>query len=139
VVSEEGDPPVRPAVVQAMLAALDDPDPDRLDDALVLLADASPAELAAASRQHAVNYLDLLVDLGWLRRTKTVMDLDLRTLLALAAVMGEMSAWWPQPILQDRPLGDVLKVIPADVAERVMALLRRGGLLPSDDPELPGL
>lgn len=56
-----------------------------------------------------------------------MLNLSLGHVQALAATLGKLASWWPQPALEDRPLGDVLKVVPAEDAAFVVGLLVWGG------------
>jgi hypothetical protein len=113
---------LRPEIVAALVAR------PRLSgtqqDALL---DANPAELAVAARQVLDDTTRMLVDAGVLRPQHTALDLTLRHVQALAAAYGTLECWWPQPGLQERPLGDVLKVIPEQDTRFVLQLLWWGG------------
>jgi hypothetical protein len=98
---------LRPDVV----AALTRPARFPVDQADALL-DATQAERAVASRVLLAEAAEVLAEAGILRPQHTVLDLSLRQVQALAAVLGKLASWWPQPALEQRPLGDVLKVIP---------------------------
>jgi hypothetical protein len=126
---------LRPDVVAALTR------PARLpaDQADALL-DANQAERAVASRVLLAEAAEVLAEAGILRPQHTVLDLSLRQVQALAAVLGKLASWWPQPALEQRPLGDVLKVIPGQDAAFVVDLLTWGGWLrereaPAVDPE----
>ena len=54
-----------------------------------------------------------------------------RQTTAYDAAMRKLMGWWPHANEQ-RPLGSLLKIIPADVADEVVGLLRRAGF-----PDLP--
>jgi hypothetical protein len=69
----------------------------------------------------------MLVDAGVLRPQQTALDLTLRHVQALTAAYGTLARWWPQPGLQERPLGDLLKVMPEQDARLVLQLLWWGG------------
>ncbi|HZX07202.1 hypothetical protein [Kribbella sp.] len=92
-------------------------------------------ELVAAMRYHAAEAMQALEDAGVVHR-RTVLDVSPRFFIAVAAAWGDLAAWWPQPGLENRPLGDVLKVIPSDTAARVVERLVWGGLLADgNDPD----
>jgi hypothetical protein len=52
--------------------------------------------------------------------------------MVLSAVYGIVAPWWSQPGWWERPLGQLLKVCPTDVAESAMRLLRMVGFLPPE-------
>jgi hypothetical protein len=118
---------LRPETVARLTAAR--PLPQGLVDEVL---DASDAERAAAADVLLERTRAHLEQAGVLRPSIGVMDLRYRTVAALAATLGTVQGVWGQPALQDRPLGDVLKVIGSDHAAWVMAMLRWGGLLPPE-------
>lgn len=97
----------------------------------------TPAEARAVALvlgQRAVESLD---EAGVIRRdNRTVLDVNQRRLMALAAAYETARRWWT-PNDNAKPLGDLLKVMPTEHAEHVVWVLRWGGLLP-DDPEIQG-
>jgi hypothetical protein len=93
------------------------------------LLDATPAERDAASRILLEQTRDMLEQAGLLPAQRSILDIDLRRVTSLAAVYGIVSRWWDQPGYRERPLGDVLKVIPADLADQVHSFLVVGGWL----------
>jgi hypothetical protein len=100
------------------------------DEQLDALLDSTEAERESAARVSRDAAVELLRLAGVLPpRPATVLDLDLRRVVALAAVYHDLQSWWPQPGLEERPLVDLLKVIPR-VAERVVWRLRWAGWLP---------
>jgi hypothetical protein len=117
-------PQVRAEVVQALTRPHGLP-ADRAD----ALLDASAAERALASRVLLDQAAEVLAEAGVIRPGRTVLDCTLREASSLAAALGRLAGWWPQPSLEHRPLGDVLKVVPADEAAAVVDLLVWGGWL----------
>jgi hypothetical protein len=124
---------LRPEVV----AALSEPAhlPATLVDEIL---DATPAEREAA----AVALLDsmgstraALEQPGALRPTISVLDLDHDRLQALASVYALTWRWSGTPGYRQRPLSTMLKVIPVDVAEAAMRLLRAYGFAPPEPAE----
>jgi hypothetical protein len=73
---------------------------------------------------------------GILRPSTSVLDLHHDQVQLVAAVYGLLVSWWAQPGYRDRPLGHMLKVVPADVAEATGQLLRWAGLLAPEVDEL---
>ncbi|TCC01331.1 hypothetical protein [Kribbella soli] len=96
-----------------------------------LLLDTTREEKLAVANAAAAAALARLEEAGVLRQ-RTVLDADLRVFVAMAACWKLLESWWPQPMMQDKPLEQVLQVIPRDVAESVVRLLRQAGLLPAD-------
>jgi hypothetical protein len=47
--------------------------------------------------------------------------------VAYDAAMRLLVRWWPQPGLEDKSLGELLRLIPPDVADEVLDHLRRAG------------
>jgi hypothetical protein len=120
-----------------VMAALTRPARLPADRADALL-DATDSERALASRVLVAEAAEILADAGILRPQHTVLDLSLRQVQALAAVLGKLAGWWPQPALEGRPLGDVLKVVPAEDTAFVVGLLVWGGWIretPSAEPQ----
>jgi hypothetical protein len=113
---------LRPDVIGALTR------PARLTgDPADALLDANPAERTLAARVLLAEAAEVLAEAGILRPQHTVLDLTLRHVQALAAAMGTLANWWPQPALEGRPMGDVLKVIPEQDATFVLHLLTWGG------------
>ena len=118
---------LRPEVVAALS------EPQQLSAELVdQVLEASDQERAVAAAQLLDQTRQFLEDAGVLRPSVGVMDLPYRTAVAITAAFGTVQGVWGQPAFQDRPLGDVLKVIGGDHAAWVMAMLRWGGLLPPE-------
>jgi hypothetical protein len=99
------------------------------------LLDANDRERAVASRVLLTEAADVLTEAGILRRSASVLDAHHDQIQLLAAVYGLLVSWWAQPGYRDRPLGAMLKVVPADVAASAGQLLRWAGLLPPDPAE----
>jgi hypothetical protein len=118
------DDDLRPEVVAALTRPGRLP-PDRAD----ALLDANAVERALASRVLLAEATEVLAEAGILRPQHTVLDLSLRQVQALAATLGKLASWWPQPALEQHHLGDVLKVIPREDATFVLHLLAWGGWL----------
>jgi hypothetical protein len=118
---------LRPEMVARLTATRALPQ-DLVDDVL----DASDAERAAAADVILERTRAHLVQAGVLRPSIGVLDLRYRTVAALAATLGTVGGVWVQPAYQDRPLGDVLKVVDPARAAWVMGVLRWGGLLPPE-------
>ena len=91
--------------------------------------DATPTERALASQVLLAEAAEVLTDAGVLKPSRTVLDLTLPEVQALAAALGKLASQWPQPALEHRPLGDVLKVIPQEDAGVVFGFLVWGGWL----------
>jgi hypothetical protein len=72
---------------------------------------------------------------GALKPTRSILDLSHDQLVVISAVYGLVMPWWTQPGWRNRPLGQLLKVIPTDTAEAVMRLLHMAGFLPSEREE----
>lgn len=117
------DPP-RPDLL-ATLTRAGHLDPARAD----ALLDANPAERAIACRVLLDQAAEVLTDADIIRPTRSVLDLRLREVEALAAVLGRLASWWPQPGLDRLRLGDVLKVVDPGDAAFVVDLLVWGGWL----------
>lgn len=97
----------------------------------------TPAEARAAALILGSRAVESLDSAGVVRPDRrTVLDVNQRKLVALAAVYDVARGWWATPDDNAKPLGAVLKTMPTDEAERVMWLLRWGGLL-DDEPEVP--
>jgi hypothetical protein len=111
--------------------------PARLEgDRADALLDASPAERALAARVLLAEAAEVLADAGVLRPQQTVLDLTLRQASSLAAALGRLGRWWPQPAYERHRLGDILKLIPSAEAAAVVDLLTWGGwLTPTADPD----
>jgi hypothetical protein len=124
---------LRPDVVAALA------EPQQLPAALVDQAlDATPAERHAAAAELADRTRVFLEQTGALRPSTSVLDLQHDQVQLLAAVYGLLERWWRQPGWRDRPLGHMLKVVPADVAHGVGQLLRLAGFLPPDTDDEGG-
>jgi hypothetical protein len=117
---------LRPDVVAALTEPRQLP-ADLVDQVL----DASPAEQQAAAAELADRTRAFLEQAGVLKPSASVLDLGHDQVALLAAVYGIVGPWWAQPGYQDRPLGALLKVVPADVAAGVAQLLRWAGFLPA--------
>jgi hypothetical protein len=118
---------LRPDVVAALA------EPQRLPAALVDQAlDATPAERHAAAAELADRTRVFLEQTGALRPSTSVLDLHHNQVQLLAATYGLLEPWWRQRGWNTRTLGDILKVVPADVAHGVGQLLRLAGFLPPD-------
>jgi hypothetical protein len=100
--------------------------PDR--DPTELVPDATQGEVLLA-RQMAENVargaVELLQDAHLLGRPRTVLDMTPRELMALAAIYEQVRPWLRK--VDDRPLSDVLKVVPPRIAENVAALTHWAG------------
>jgi hypothetical protein len=120
---------LRPEVV----AALSEPAP--LPAALVdQVLDATDAERQAAAAELADRTRDWPEQIGALKPSASVLDLDFRRLGALAAVWATIEKWWRFPPNQQHTLGTMLKIVPADYARWVEATLQWGGFLPPAEP-----
>jgi hypothetical protein len=120
---------LRPEVVAALS------EPGQLPAGLVdQVLDASDTERAAA--ELADRTRSFLEHAGILKPSTSVLDLHHDQVQLLAAVYGLMVSWWAQPGYRDRPLGHMLKVVPADVADATGQLLRWAGLLAPEVDEL---
>ena len=104
---------------------------DLLDEVL----DASDTERAAAAAELADRTREWLEQVGALKPSASVLDLDYRRVSALAAVWATVDKWWRFPLHTQRSLGDMLKIVPADHARWVEQMLRHGGFLPPADTE----
>lgn len=122
-------PEVRPSVVAA-LAGISDPE-HLTDDQHAAALQANTAEVRQAGTLHALAALQHYEDAGLLHRT-TILDLDLRTALAVAACVGSLRDWWTRPELRDQPLGQVLKLADPSAVTWCVWQLRYAGLLPAD-------
>jgi hypothetical protein len=123
---------LRPEVVAALS------EPAQLPAGLVdRVLDATDAERAAAAAELADRTRSFLEQVGMLKPSASVLDLHHDQVQVLAAVYGIVMSWWAQPGYRDRPLGHMLKVVPADVAQATAGLLRWAGFLPPEpaDPE----
>lgn len=109
------------------------PLPASLTDAIL---DSTDEELATAATQLADDTRDWLERVGVLKSSASVLDLSHDPVMVISAIYGLVMPWWHQPGWQERPLGHMLKVVPADVAESVMRLLGIGGFLPPEPPRL---
>ena len=118
---------LRPDVVAALTSSRRLP-ADLVDQAL----DATPAELEAAAGVLADRTRVFLEQTGAIRPSTSVLDLHHHQVQLLAAVYGTVGPWWTGPGYRDRPLGHMLKVVPADVADTTSRLLRAAGFLPPD-------
>jgi hypothetical protein len=121
---------LRPEVVAALS------EPAQLPAVLVdQVLDATPAEREAAAGELLDRTRSFLEQAGILRPSTSVLDLHHDQVQRLAAVYGLLVSWWAQPGYRDRPLGHMLKVVPADVAQATGQLLRWAGLLPPEPAE----
>jgi hypothetical protein len=82
--------------------------------------DSNPAERAFGARVLLDQAAEVLAEAGVLRPGRTVLDLGLREVQSLAAVLGRLARWWPQPALEHHGLGDLLKVVPTSEAAAVV-------------------
>jgi hypothetical protein len=122
---------LRPEVVAALS------EPAQLPAGLVdQVLDASDTERAAAADELDDRTRSFLEHAGILKPSTSVLDLHHDQVQLLAAVYGLMVSWWAQPGYRDRPLGHMLKVVPADVADATGQLLRWAGLLAPEVDEL---
>jgi hypothetical protein len=101
-----------------------------VDDVL----DATDEERSAAAAELADRTRAWLEQIGALKPSASVLDLDFRRLCALTGVFVTMEYWWKFPPYQPHSLGTMLKIIPGDHARWVEWLLRWGGFLPPPDP-----
>jgi hypothetical protein len=116
---------LRPDVVAALTS------PRQLSPGLVdQVLDASPAEQQAAAAVLADQTRAFLEQAGVLKPSTSVLDLHHDQVALLAATYGIIYGWWAQPGYRDRPLGDLLKVVPADVAGQATRVLQAAGFLP---------
>lgn len=121
---------LRPEVVAALS------EPAHLPAALVdQVLDASDSELEAAAPELLDRTRAFLEQAGALRPSASVLDLHHGQVQLLAAVYGIVGPWWDQAGWRTRTLGDILKVVPTDVAQTVAELLRWGGFLPPTKPD----
>jgi hypothetical protein len=119
---------LRPDVVAALV------EPQQLPAALVDQAlDATPAEREAAAGVLADRTRAFLEQTGAIRPSASVLDLHHDQVQLLAAAYGLLERWWRQPVWNTRTFGDILKVVPADVAHGVGQLLRLAGFLPPEE------
>ena len=125
------DDDLRPDVVAALS------EPAQLPAVLVdQVLDASDAEREAAAGELLDRTRVFLEQAGILRPSTSVLDLHHDQVQLVAAVYGLLVSWWAQPGYRDRPLGHMLKVVPADVAEATGQLLRWAGILAPEVDEL---
>jgi hypothetical protein len=96
--------------------------------------DATDAERAAAVAELADRTREWLEQIGALKPSASVLDLDFRRLCALAGAFVTVEPWWKFPPYQQHSLGTMLKIVPADHARWAEWLLRWGGFLPPADP-----
>jgi len=98
---------IRPAVVEALFAATQDPE---LSDEVTrdMLFDATPAERQAVADLHGQ-----LADMSWVRA------------LGLVQALRLLEPWWYNG--DRRPLSAILKTVPPDVADQVVEVLYRTG------------
>jgi hypothetical protein len=122
---------VRPEVVRKLVTILSD---DGLsgDERIARVfadEDATAAEHYAAARAIAQASVDGLEELGVLTRATPTTALDIRMddLMVLAAVYEDLRRWNPPPHRDGRRVGDLLKIVPHDVAAWVTRLLRMLG------------
>jgi hypothetical protein len=119
---------LRPEVVAALT------EPQQLPAELVdQVLDATDAERQAAAGALLEQTRALLEQAGVLRPSVGIMDLSYRSAVAITAAFGTVQGVWSQPAYQDRPLGDILKVVGADQTAWAVAVLRWGGLLPPEE------
>jgi hypothetical protein len=99
--------------------------------------DATDEERAAAAAELADRTREWLEQIGALKPSASVLDLDFRRMLALAGVYETVQRWWSFPPYQQHSLGMMMKIIPAKHAAWAEWLLRWGGFLPPADPTEP--
>jgi hypothetical protein len=90
-----------------------------------LIATSSIAEKRAAGRALARTALALAAE-------RTVLDMSMQELAALAAVWAVVSKW-NVALVPERRLGDVMKVLPADHVAQIERALLWGGFAHADD------
>jgi hypothetical protein len=107
---------VRPGVVRELIG---------IDPAAGLTPAQASAALAAtrAERAEAVRVHAELARLSWARAA------------AVSYVLRRLSSYWPQPDAAGLTLGEVLTLVPADVARDCLAALARVGLAGPDPGE----
>jgi len=105
------------------------PLPAEVTDAIL---DSTDAEREAAAGLLLERTRAFLEQTGVLRPTVGALELSYRTATAICATLGTVQGVWSQPAFQDRPLGDVLKVVGPREADWVIGVLRWGGLLPPE-------
>ena len=108
------------------------PLPAELTDTIL---DATDAERAAAAAELADRTREWLEQVGALKPSASVLDLDFRRLSALAAVWVTVEKWWSFAPYQSHSLGTMMKIIPAEHARWVEQVLAWGGFVPPADPE----
>jgi hypothetical protein len=109
------------------------PLPAELTDAIL---DSTDEELAAAIAQKADDTREWLEQIGALKPSASVLDLDHDQLQVLATVYAVIWRWWAGPGYRERPLNSILKVAPTEVSEAAMRLLCLGGFLPPESAAL---
>jgi hypothetical protein len=120
---------LRPDVVAALS------EPAHLPAALVdQVLDATDEERAAAAAELADRTREWLEQIGALKPSASVYDLDFRRMVALSGVYQTVERWWRFPPYQQHPLSTMLKIIPADHARWVERLLVWGGFVPPPGP-----
>lgn len=125
-------PELRKDVVVRLVEARDQDELQRV----VALHEPTPDELRLAGRARAQLAVEALEDAGVLRQPATVLDLGQRQLFALDAAYQVAMRWWLPTNANDgagdrRSLGDLLKIIPGEEAQRIVGYLAWGGLLPA--------
>lgn len=101
-------------------------EPDR--DPTEVVPDATPGEvlLAAQMAENVANdAVEMLTNAGLLGRPRTPLDLTSRELMALAAIYEQVRPWLRK--VDERPLSDVLKVVPPRIAENVAFITNWAG------------
>jgi predicted RNA-binding Zn ribbon-like protein len=121
---------LRPSQVAKLTAT--PPVPAELTDAIL---DASDAEREAAASELMDSILPFLEQTGRLQPTRSVLDLNHDEFQALASAYALVWRWWAGPGYRQRPISSMLKVIPVDVAESAMRLLRAYGFAPPESVE----
>jgi len=121
---------LRPSQVAKITAT--PPLPAELVDAVL---DSTDEELAAAITQKADDTREWLEQIGALKPSASILDLDHDQLQVLATVYAVVWRWWASPGYRERPLNSILKVAPAEISEAAMRLLRLGGFLPPESAE----
>jgi hypothetical protein len=101
-------------------------EPDR--DPAEVVPDATPGEMLLAAQMAenvARDAVEMFTNAGVLGRPRTPLDLTPRELAALAAIYQQVEPWLRK--VDERPLSDVLKVVPPRVAENIAFMLNWAG------------
>jgi hypothetical protein len=123
---------IRAEVVAAIASATETNLP-----AVVEASSPTEAELAAAAEVLSDLAKYELAQAGRLTLSRSVLDMDMAALQVLAAVWAIVGRWWDQSGAPDR-LGDLLKIVPADVVHDTFRVLAMGGFVSwADVPEPP--